>query len=309
MHALAPEQWLPLEASHHERVDGVVQPHLVRAQAGEKHPVIDFLFTYYRFSPAKLRRWHPGWRTALEIWPDQERLGWRHIRTRHNSDVSLAEVDVAGFVTQHARRFRVLRALLVATSGRSGQFGCFGLHEWAMVYRQPVPELRHRAWPLRLSPAETDGVVEDAQLRCTHFDAFRFFTPAATPRNTQPLSRASAIDVEQPGCLHAGMDLYRYASELTPLVPSDLVWDAFSLALQIRELDMQASPYDLSALGYEPVKIETASGRAEYVRLQKQFAERGQSLRVRLIAEIEALPGLLRDHSTTSRRSPASTCC
>ena len=26
-----------------------------------KHPVHDFLFTYYSFSPAKLLDWQPGW--------------------------------------------------------------------------------------------------------------------------------------------------------------------------------------------------------------------------------------------------------
>jgi hypothetical protein len=51
----------------------------------------------------------------------------------------------------------------------------------------------------------------------------------------------------------------------------------------VRELDMRASPYDLSALGYEPVAIETAHGRAEYVARQRQFAARGQALRTELI--------------------------
>jgi hypothetical protein len=46
---------------------------------------------------------------------------------------------------------------------------------------------------------------------------------------------------------------------------------------------MMASPYDLSALGYEPVRIESAAGRAEYARRQAAFAERAKPLRERLI--------------------------
>ena len=30
-----------------------------------KHPVHDFLFTYYSQRPAQLRRWHPGYGVAL----------------------------------------------------------------------------------------------------------------------------------------------------------------------------------------------------------------------------------------------------
>ena len=46
---------------------------------------------------------------------------------------------------------------------------------------------------------------------------------------------------------------------------------------------MMASPYDLSDLGYEPIPIETADGKAEYVRRQRAFAERGNELRRRLL--------------------------
>ena len=33
---------------------------LHRRRTGVKHPVADFLFTYYSYRPAQLRRWHPG---------------------------------------------------------------------------------------------------------------------------------------------------------------------------------------------------------------------------------------------------------
>ena len=48
-------------AAHRARLAPYVEPHLARRRAGEKHPVHDFLFTYYAFSPAKLLDWQPGW--------------------------------------------------------------------------------------------------------------------------------------------------------------------------------------------------------------------------------------------------------
>ena len=85
------------------------------------------------------------------------------------------------------------------------------------------------------------------------------------------------------------MDLYKHAFRLTPLVASELVADCFELAWDIRELDMRASPYDFSDLGFEPVRIETPEGKQEYVAAQRAFAERGAPLRQRLIEECERL--------------------
>jgi hypothetical protein len=176
--------------------------------------------------------------------------------------------------------------LLVATAGRAASYGCFGLHEWAMVYRSR--DVRH-PWPLRLGADGTDEVVRSQRLACTHFDAYRFFTADAAPRNALALAPQSRAEHEQPGCLHAGMDLYKHASRLTPLVPSELVADCFALARDIRELDMRASPYDLRDLGYEPVPVETADGRQRYAAAQRQLAERAAPLRRMLIDECERL--------------------
>jgi hypothetical protein len=85
------------------------------------------------------------------------------------------------------------------------------------------------------------------------------------------------------------MDLYKWAMKLSPAVPSELTMDCFDLAREIRVLDMRASPYDLRALGYAPVPIETAAGRAEYAATQRAFAERGQLLRTRLLAALDAV--------------------
>ena len=65
--------------------------------------------------------------------------------------------------------------------------------------------------------------------------------------------------------------------------PSELVADCFEVAVEVRELDMRASPYDLSGFGYPPVPVETPAGRAEYARAQARSAARADPLRARLI--------------------------
>lgn len=269
--------WQEREGAHQERADGLTAAHRERAARGEKHPVWDFLFTYYSYAPSQLRRWHPG--AGVQLDGAGERLGWRWYSPGSVPDSAVPDADA--FARDKTALANLIERMLRRTAARPGQFGCFGLHEWAMVYRDP--EHRHAA-PLRLGQDGTDAVVEAHDLRCTHFDAFRFFTPDAVPRNRQPLSRVDQPELEQPGCLHAGMDLYKWAMKLGPLVPGELLIDTFELARDIRLLDMEAAPYDLSEWGVVPVPIETAEGKAEYVRRQREFAERGNSLRERLLA-------------------------
>ncbi len=85
------------------------------------------------------------------------------------------------------------------------------------------------------------------------------------------------------------MDLYKWAGQLGPAVPSALLLECFDLARDVRELDMQASPYDLADLGHEPVRIETADGKAEYARRQRGFADRAAPLRAALVEVCDRL--------------------
>ena len=195
-------------------------------------------------------------------------------------------------LTRRASSVRWIRDLLARTAGREPHLGCFGMHEWAMVYGQTQEQVRHRAWPLRLSAERTAEVVRENRIRCSHFDAYRFFTEPARPLNLLTPTRDSQPALEQPGCLHANMDLYKWSYKLSPLVPSELIADCFALAREIRELDMRASPYDLADLGFEPVAVETPEGRAEYARRQRDFAERAGSLRQRLIGHCERVLAL-----------------
>jgi hypothetical protein len=276
-HRLTQDVWCPLEAAHHARVDALTATHLNRRQDARKHPVEDFLFTYYVYRPAQLRRWHPGPGIALEGASD--RAEWAGYRYADGTAV----LDLEGFLVTRTATVRFVAELLSATAARPAHLGCFGLHEWAMVYRQTSEQLRHGDWPLRLGQAETDEVVESNRIQCSHFDAFRFFTSRAMPLNTLEPQRNSKVAMEQPGCLHGNMDLYKWAYKLSPAIPSDLTVECFDLASEMRELDMRASPYDLRPLGYEPVEIETPAGKATYVNAQRGFAARAQVLRLRLI--------------------------
>lgn len=273
--------WESLQAEHEARADLLTADHRDRASRREKHPVWDFLFTYYSYKPSVLRRWHPGSGIMLAEASSSPFASRRWYRTDEDGSVG---VDIEGFLVDRGEGTDHIRSLIATTRARPARFGCFGLHEWAMVYRQN--EHRH-AVPLRLGRDGTDAVVEAHELRCTHFDAFRFFTPDAVARAGVPLTRETQIALEQPGCLHAGMDLYKWIIKLGPLVPGELLLDSFELARDIRRLDMEASPYDLEAWGFSPVRVENPEGKAEYVRRQRELSDRAQGLRARVL---DALP-------------------
>lgn len=297
MEVLEPAEWQARAAAHAARVDAFVAPHLARRELRVKHPVHDFLFTYYSQRPAQLRRWHPGFGVGLVEAAEHASLKGYAVRD------GVVSVDPAYVVSQRPL-LASLRALLTATEGRPANFGCFGMHEWAMVYRLGEDETRHADWPLRLGAEGTDTVVESHRIACSHFDAYRFFTEPARPLNTLRPTSADRPAFEQPACLHAGMDLYKHAFRLTPMICSDLVADCFELARDIRELDMRAAPYDLSDLGFEPVRVETPEGKQEYVAAQRAFADRGTPLRRRLVEECERLLASA-DQAVATSRHPA----
>ncbi|WP_432421024.1 3-methyladenine DNA glycosylase [Nocardia cyriacigeorgica] len=284
MRVLPLVEWRDRAQAHRAHIDELIGPYLERRAAGSTHPVIDFLFTYYGHKPAQLRRWHPGFGVGLAEATEYDGARGYHRRTGDDSMI-VTTADPA-FLMKRRDTVEFVARLLRATATRPAQLSCFGLHEWAMVYRSE--EVRH-AVPLRLGRSGTDAVVESMSLRCTHFDAYRFFTPDAVGRNTQVLTRDDQPLREQPGCLHANMDLYKWGFKLVPLISSDLLTDCFELACAARELDMRASPYDLTDYGYQPVPIETPAGRAEYARTQSDLAERATPLRARLLRACEEL--------------------
>lgn len=293
---LEPEQWRSLQTAHAQRVRQWTEPFRQRRHRGLKHPVNDFLFTYYSFSPGKFERWTPGTDVVL-LGAREEFAGqkfWRVVSGAEAADLGIPDdgaltLDLHTFLSARGSAVEFVDMLLRRTASRAGVFGCFGMHEWAMAYRSALHGVRHEQLPLRLGADGTDAVVESHKLKCTHIDAFRFFAPEAAPMNELHPTRETQRDLEQPGCLHANMDLFKWAYKLYPAVASELIADAFDLALEIRATDMEASPYDLSAWGYGVVAVETPEGKAEYVRRQKAFTARAQVLRERLLEVTGAL--------------------
>lgn len=282
---LAEADWTVREQAHRRRVERFLTPHLRRAQVGEAHPVWDFLFRYYSLRPRQLRVWHPGFGVVLG---GSDRAAARHYLSRTGYGPHPAGVTVtSAYLRSRVDTVRFIGELLRATASRSPSMSCFGMHEWAMVYRAPT--VRHERVPLRLGSAGTDAVVESMPLRCTHFDAYRFFTEPAAARNAGTPSRGDQSDWEQPGCVHANMDLYKWCYKLGPLIDSQLLIDCLELAADARELDMRASPYDLREYGFEPIEIETPAGRAAYVRAQQDIATRAAPLRAAIADHCDEL--------------------
>ena len=280
---LAQEEWEPRRTAHRARIETWTVPHLDRRSRGIKHPVEDFLFEYYPFSVSKLLTWHPGFGVTLT-----GDVSSFTAPTYVTTDDGVT-VDV-GLVHKNRGRLDVAIRILEGTQSRPAQLGCFGLHEWAMVYRLEPGQVRHEQLDLRVSPEAIAATVDKVGLRCTHIDAYRFFTQEAAPLNPLTPTRETQPELEQPGCLHATMDLYKYAMWFQPFVPGELVADTFEVAMRTRELDMRASPYDLGDdIAYPPVAIETTEGRREYAQEQARIMQAAEPLRDRLLRSLTDL--------------------
>jgi len=278
------EQWQVEINKHEQELRPIIESHLSRAARNEKHPVLDFLFRYYSFRPQQLLRWTPGWGIILSEASSRdfpESFGFRRA-PRHVGD-GLA-LDIQLFPKKRIPFlcwvFRFNQELLA----RQPRFSCFGLHEWAMLYRSGAP--RHETIPLRVPASTITQVIESHPLTCTHFDAFRFFSAEAVPLNSIQLTRITSTTHEQPGCLHASMDLYKSCYKLYPWVSSSLLRASFFLAQRARIVDMEASPYDVRPLGYSSIPIETEGGKALYIEHQRAIHDEAQKIRHRLVDEL-----------------------
>jgi len=290
-------KWRGLEREHREFVVPWVEAYRTRRGRGESHPVHDFLFAYYQMNRQKLLKWRPMFGMRLEG------KGAKSFLTdeRYCDFPEGVGLDRDLIADKDRERILWVSNLLNMSMRRSPRFNCFGLHEWAMVYRSD--EIRHEKTPLRLSPKEIEEVVHSMPICCTHYDAFRFFTEDAKPLNARPLAEDDRAENEQFGCVHFNMDLYRWSYKLSPWIGSELIDDCFKLAIDARTLDMRASPYELSQYGYDPIEIETQSGRNEYKEGQQEIFEKGQPLAKRLLAECDSL---MQPASQSSKRAFAT---
>ena len=258
-----------------------------RRDRGEAHPVEDFLFRYYPYPIALLELWQPGIGVALRF-HDVEALPSRFLGKRYRTDGGVCWLDRDSISEKERQRLSWIQSLLTATQSHVPHFACHGLHEWAMVYR--AEEIRHSSLaPLRLPQREIDSLVESRSITCSHHDAFRFFSKQALPLNRIQPTLDTRHENEQPGCIHANMDLYKWAAKSMPWIGSDLLLEIFRLATRLRDLDMRASPYDLAEWNVTPVKIETPEGRREYEAEQRKLADESRILRNKLIHSLDGL--------------------
>ncbi|HCD51953.1 MAG TPA: 3-methyladenine DNA glycosylase [Balneolaceae bacterium] len=280
---LTTEVWLQKKRLHEEKVAALTDDYLKARSHHQKQPTMDFLFEYYKFRVSALKRWSPGLFTALELNPGHTLPEVSEITTADR----LAFLNPDLFPKKRLRSVQWILSVLKNSADKKPSFGCFGMHEWAMVYK--TDDVRHAQLGLRMNPKELADFVESRPVVCTHFDAFRFFTPQAVPLNKFQLSRETFHETEQPGCIHSNMDLYKWAYKLYPWISSEIILDAFELAIEARTIDMKASPYDLRDEGLEPIFIETEEGRRIYLREQESIYKKGIPVREKLIREYEQL--------------------
>ncbi len=282
---LSEAEWRELAQLHFDVATSFTAGSRLRRDHGEKHPVEDFLLNYYPYPIALLEQWQPGYGTALKF-SDLETLPIQLKNRRYRIEDDHCYLDATLMDEKERQRLQWITELLEATQRHVPNFACHGLHEWAMVYR--AEEIRHAAIaPLRLPQSEIDTLVDSRPITCTHFDAFRFFAKPAKPLNRHTLSLDTRHENEQPGCVHANMDLYKWAAKSMPWIGSELLLETFFIATQLRDLDMRASPYDLSAWDVTPIKIETPEGRREYETEQRRLAFLAIELRTKLISAIQ----------------------
>ncbi|MEP2777434.1 MAG: 3-methyladenine DNA glycosylase [Luteolibacter sp.] len=283
------EDWTRVADAHFSEARQYTAGPRHRRDRGEKHPVEDFLFDYYPYPLALIELWHPGCGTALRF-PDLETLPERFKAKRYRIEGYICFADFESMKPAERDRLAWIAGLLEATQRHIPNFACHGLHEWAMVYR--AEEIRHASLaPLRLPQEEIDALIDSRPIACTHHDAFRFFAKDARRLNRlQPKLETRHLN-EQPGCVHANMDLYKWAAKSMPWIGSELLLDTFRLANELRDLDMRASPYDLSQWNVVPVKIETAEGRKQYEDEQRRLADKARHLRERLIGTLRQIIG------------------
>ncbi len=275
--------WKQLADTHKKSVSDKIDGYLERRQHQRKDPVMDFLFEYYAFRPSHLKRWSPGFGVWLEGDADTTYPEISELKCTGKGAFLYPDF----FPDNRKSSLRWMLGVLEKSQEKKPSFGCFGMHEWAMVYKRD--KVRHNQIPLRMDQEELAEFVESRPLICTHFDAFRFFAPSAKPMNKHELSRDTFADSEQAGCIHTNMDLYKWAFKGFPWISSNTTRKAFELAVEARFVDMKASPYDLREYGLEPIRIETGSGRKEYLKEQQAIYRKSIPIRAQLIEEYKNL--------------------
>src|SRR5690606_17967712 len=143
MHVLSEPEWRSRQAAHRQRVERWTIPHRQRQLRGEKHPVMDFMWTYYSFRPSRLERWQPG--VGVVLAGGQEFLDRRGF-TQTADGVAL---DPAALTPKRRDTCEFIRGLLRATASRKPRPNCSDLHVGPLVLRPGLEETRRADRPQR----------------------------------------------------------------------------------------------------------------------------------------------------------------
>ena len=238
---------------------GVDAPHLARRQAGQKHPVHDFLFTYYSFSPAKLMTWQPG------LAAERDGRGPRPAAAadRGHQDDSL--VATASRPAAH----RLLRPARVGDGAP---------HRRDPPRRPAAPRRSGHRRRRRVAP---DRLLALRRLPLLHPDGAPDERAVARPRRPGGV-RAAGLPARDDGPLQARVP----ALAAGRLRPRRRLLRARVGRPRGRHARVALR---LHLWGFEPIKIETAEGKRAYAAHQRAFADRAAPLRSRLVEACDLL--------------------
>ena len=123
--------WRERQATHRARVQQLTEGHRQRRAAGERHPVWDFMFTYYPTTPGKLSHWHPGAYKGV-AWDGGDDLP--HYKDHYIRRGNVWILDVERHMAARGKTVRYIARLLEATYRHPPVLGCFGLHELSLIH-------------------------------------------------------------------------------------------------------------------------------------------------------------------------------
>ena len=297
-------QWEKEAKFHANEMNDLLYPYKgknwkTRFHAVHVHPIYNFLHSYYRYSITELKLYSPG--VGNYIFDNVTHSG-QYLLHPLVTPIDMNDESCSKYALQltptviKSKRYNMntisrSKDILESTIHKNPYFSCYGMHEWAMLYssrssQEIDPSSRHQSkLKLRVSQKIIDDAVESKVLTCTHYDAWRFFNPSAQPMNViNPLTRQNQLEHEQPGCIHATMDLFKYAHQLYPYVSSEILRETIQIALNARKIDMRASPYDVSHIeGCEiPICVETNEGKLLYAKEQMSLYNTSMPIRKKL---------------------------
>ena len=130
--AMRPSAWRARVLRHRERVEQWTGPRRERRARGDSHPVYDFLFQYYSYSAGQLEVWHPAPHEALIDTPEAR----EHFAPPvYQAADGVIRRDTRALSAGSRAKLTSVIDVMTATRDRPANFSCYGMHEWAMVYR------------------------------------------------------------------------------------------------------------------------------------------------------------------------------